>query len=216
MNEDLSSPEWGGQVSFLLNTFEMKNLVFGIFTIALMSACQSIPEKKIEAAQWLSSEEQASFMNEIRSLQSHTKIESDAHSSSELMKMTHSVKSLGELVYYYEEPELKECYFVLLQPAPSIHEKYVALGAKITRSEKGEILSYEEVFRTWKHPKEVILERGAFLFKEMIAGHDLSAYNASRMGDTYIEFPNEHVSYDRAKRQWISHQHPLDSLQQLR
>ncbi|WP_238531621.1 hypothetical protein [Nitritalea halalkaliphila] len=45
---------------------------------------------------------------------------------------------------------------------------------KIQRNADGQLLHYEEVFRTWKFEEEELLEKGLFLFDRMVRGEDLT------------------------------------------
>jgi hypothetical protein len=76
------------------------------------------------------------------------------------------------------------------------------MGGKIQYGDDGKIVTYEEIFRTWKMPKDTLVVRGAFLFDRMVTGKDLSLYYSKFQGDKYIEFPNERFIFDKATRTW--------------
>ena len=93
-------------------------------------------------------------------------------------------------------------YFLISRPAPSLYEKRVATGGKLKMNDKGELIEYEEVFRTWKMKDEELIVKGLLLFDLMVNGKDLTHYYRSNSTEEYIEFPDEHNYYDKAERTW--------------
>jgi hypothetical protein len=74
-------------------------------------------------------------------------------------------------------------------------------------SEKDSLVEYEEVFRTWKMPKDTLARRGALLFDKMVKGESLAQFlTANSGGIEYIEFPDPYVHYDKQSRTWKSTQ----------
>lgn len=108
-----------------------------------------------------------------------------------------------DLIAYYIDQQ-KEHYFLIARIAPSIDEKWVATGGRMRYGANGEISEYEEVFRTWKLPREDLEVRGKYLFGLMVRGEDLTPYYTVSAGFNYIEFPDEFVSYDKESRSWKS------------
>lgn len=121
-----------------------------------------------------------------------------------------------DLLYFYEDETSGESYFLITRLAPSIHYKKVATAGKIKRNSNGEIIYYEEAFRTWKMPVEELHEKSYTLFKEYVNNRDLSDYYVTNSGEEeYIEFPNDNVSYNAEKRIWISSiENPMESFYQ--
>lgn len=111
-----------------------------------------------------------------------------------------------ELVYYIQDKADKNTfYFLMTRIAPSLHEKRVAIGGKVSYGDDGEVIYYEEVFRTWKMLVPELKEKSDLLFSLYIAGKDLTPYyTANSKGVEYIEFPDEHVNFDPAKKLWVS------------
>lgn len=93
-------------------------------------------------------------------------------------------------------------YFLISRPAPSLYEKRVAIGGKLKLNEKGELLEYEEVFRTWKMKDEELKVKGLLLFDLMVNNNDVSPYYRVNSTEEYIEFPDEHNYYDKTDRTW--------------
>lgn len=96
-------------------------------------------------------------------------------------------------------------YFETRQIAPSLHRKKTATGGRLVKSKAGEIVYYEEVYRTWKMTDSLLDVRTPAFFEGMISGQDLTKYYTENINsDTYIEFPNKFVIFDVKLRKWIS------------
>jgi hypothetical protein len=94
-------------------------------------------------------------------------------------------------------------YFLVSRIAPSLKVKKVAVGVKMNRDEDGNLLNYEEVFRTWKFEIPEMQEKGLMLFDKMVRGEDLKPYYPQNSGaEEFIEFPDEKVYYDVNERRW--------------
>jgi hypothetical protein len=127
-----------------------------------------------------------------------------------------SLRMLDKYDSHYEEQIAKhqlmayyiakngEHFFLVTRRAPSIHEKLVATGGKMRFDKFGELISYEEVFRTWKLFENELNERAPYLFDLMVKGEDLTPYYTATSGFNYIEFPDENVYYDTESRTWKS------------
>lgn len=108
-----------------------------------------------------------------------------------------------QLLAYHSDGDGRE-YLLLMREAPSLFKKYVATGIRFERDPSGEISYYEEVFRTWKMPKEELESKGRMLFSKMVRGEDLSPYYPENSGqEEYIEFPDQRNAYDPVTRRWL-------------
>lgn len=93
-------------------------------------------------------------------------------------------------------------FFLYARRAPSLQEKYVAIAGKVA-VKNGEMLYYEEVFRTWKKTMPALRPLSLKLFHEMIEGKDLTPYYTENSGDEYIiEFPSKEVYFDVHNKIW--------------
>jgi hypothetical protein len=79
----------------------------------------------------------------------------------------------------------------------------VSTGIRLKVSDD-KITFYEEVFRTWRLPEDILLPRADTLFARMVNGEDLTPYYTASKADQYIEFPDEHTWYDTLARHWVS------------
>lgn len=110
-----------------------------------------------------------------------------------------------KLEAYHQTPE-GDVYFLVSRIAPSIEVKRVATGGKIIYDNKKNITEYSEIFRTWKMKLPELKVKSLFLFQEMINNKDLTKYYTATTGDSnhYIEFPDEHNTYDVQNRKWVT------------
>lgn len=108
--------------------------------------------------------------------------------------------SQSRLEQYYIDG--KKQFFLLSQPAPSLVEKRNATGGKMILDEDGNLIEYEEVFRTWKMVPDTLEKRSFFLFDKMVKGESLDPYLTKNSNVEYIEFPDDHAYYDKASRAW--------------
>lgn len=94
-------------------------------------------------------------------------------------------------------------YFLISRRAPSLIEKRVATGGKMKLDDKGELVEYEEVFRTWKMVDSVQIKKSIFLFDKMVKGESLDPFlTKNSMPEEYIEFPDDQVYFDKNERTW--------------
>lgn len=111
-----------------------------------------------------------------------------------------------QLTHYFFSPD-GEHFFLIQRRAPSLYEKYVATGGRMRFDANDSLVEYEEVFRTWKMPKDTLARRGAILFEKMVKGESLTPFlTANSGGVEYIEFPDPYVYYDKQARTWKSTQ----------
>lgn len=110
-----------------------------------------------------------------------------------------------KLEAYHQTPE-GDVYFLVSRIAPSIEVKRVATGGKLKYDSKKNITEYSEIFRTWKMKLPELKVKSLFLFQEMINNKDLTQYYTATTGDSnhYIEFPDEHNTYDVQNRIWVT------------
>lgn len=185
--------------SLLLNG----KIVAGCCLLFFLVACN---QPEIGAETQLSKAEQDSFVYSlIRYIgKLPGKVNHSNKFSSEFDDYYKELSKKHQLRYYYKDKGGKE-YYSITRIAPSIIEKYVSVNGMLLRDKAGKIIQFEEIFRTWKMPLNEQLEVTEKLFREMLAGKDLSKYYPENSGKAYIiEFPNAEVYYDKVKQQWVS------------
>jgi len=93
-------------------------------------------------------------------------------------------------------------YFLMTRQARSITPMREGIGGKMKYDENGQLIVYEEVFRTWKMPDSLLVKRGRELFEAMVKGKDLTIYTPKYSGDKYIEYPDTRFTFDKIERKW--------------
>lgn len=181
--------------------------IIGLFIITLLTyACQSSPDYRPEF--YLDPIEKDEMLQKII-----------RYAGKLPQKVSDSLKFNNKHDAYYRELASKhqfthyyisdngEHFFMIKRPAPSLHEKYAATGGRMRFNETDSLIEYEEVFRTWKMIPDTLLRRGALLFDKMVTGKSLEPYLTKNSGGIeFIEFPDEHVTYDKESRLWKSKQ----------
>ncbi len=182
----------------------MKNLIFRIsFFIIILAgtACRQAAQYQPET--YLSRAEQEQFLQKI------------ARYTARLPKrVTHKDKFNARFDAYYDE-EMKKYdvqqyhigpdsthYFMITRPAPSLREKRVAIGGRLKYDHRGNIASYEEVFRTWKMEQEKLTRKGKTLFSTMVETGNVDAYLPDKREDDWVEFPDGKSYFDVGARRW--------------
>lgn len=109
-----------------------------------------------------------------------------------------------KLEFFHQTADGKS-FFLFTRIAPSIKEKYVAIGGYVMFDAQQNITDYAEVFRTWKMTSDELAPKSLLLFDLMVRGEDLSPYYTANSGnEEYIEFPDAHTHYDKEQRLWVS------------
>ncbi|MCI0920227.1 hypothetical protein [Sphingobacterium rhinopitheci] len=107
------------------------------------------------------------------------------------------------LTKYYVNPKDNYIYFEISRIAPSIHERYVATGGRLKKNSNGTIITYEEIYRTWKLDKSKLKKKSDIFFDYIVNGKDLSEFYTAKIGDTeHIEFPDEQTFFNINTRRW--------------
>jgi hypothetical protein len=96
-----------------------------------------------------------------------------------------------------------EVYFLVSKPATDLKLKWHALGGKFKINGVGEVVEYEEIFRTWKMTPDALKPRSYFLFEKMIKEEPLEPYYTKNSnGVDLIELPDDRTYFDKAIGEW--------------
>ena len=178
--------------------------LYSFLLIFLFSCAEPDLEKRYDPATQLNTQEQDSltysiirYMGKLPAQATHlNKFDIKFDSAYQVLAGRHKLIGLSK--------DKGVLYFMYIRHAPSIKEKFVAIGGKL-KKENDSIVSYEEIFRTWKKEKEELKPLAYQLFHEMVKGKDLSRYYPENSGNEYIiEFPNADVHFDSEERVWKS------------
>ena len=104
-----------------------------------------------------------------------------------------------KFVNYHIDPEDSLHYFFLIRPARNIHDHKRGVFGKYKLDKDLNLLMFEEVANTPMMPEEEILEKGSYLWKDLIYFKDLGRFFLNK---AYVEFPDERTRYDKTKKEW--------------
>lgn len=83
-----------------------------------------------------------------------------------------------------------------------MEEKRVANAGKFVLGEKGELVHYKEVFRTFKMKPSELQKKSMFLFDKPVRNESLALFERTKSQEEYIEFPDERNYFDDKERTW--------------
>ncbi|MCS6824743.1 MAG: hypothetical protein NZ529_10640 [Cytophagaceae bacterium] len=90
-------------------------------------------------------------------------------------------------------------YFLIWKVAPSLYEKYIAIGGRFKKDKNGKVIQFEEIFNTWKMKPDELEEKSFALFDYMVKNGNVDPF----MKEEYlIEFPDDKVYYDKKECRW--------------
>lgn len=180
-----------------------------LFLVFIVTSCSTTKkEEKYSPLSYLSETDQKKIKEEIIRYVAKTPRRVTGDIKFDTTYDEHYAKQVEghELLAYYKASD-GEHFFLVSRIAPSIQEKLVATGGRMRFDDDFKLTEYEEVFRTWKMNREDLEVRATYLFDLMVKGEDLTPYYTATAGFNYIEFPDEHVTYDKVKRTWVSDQY---------
>jgi hypothetical protein len=95
-----------------------------------------------------------------------------------------------------------ECYFLLSRPVANLNSLRRGVVGRFTLN-KGSLMPehFEEVVNTPHFSEELVVERGTFLFQELIKKGNLDEYLSMKH---YVEWPDKYLKYDIKKNTWVS------------
>jgi hypothetical protein len=191
-------------------------LAIVIFTF---SACQENQMRNIDPNFYLTAEEQDSFLYSIARY--HGKLPGKANHKtkfeSRFDEEYKNISSQHELISYFKDEDNQYIYFMTYRIAPSLHLKKVATAGVVTYDKDGQMIHYEEKFRTWRFPVDELNQKSSMLFQLLLDQKDLSKYYPQNSGEEeFIEFPDENTHFDIELRRWVSKsENPLEAYYNL-
>jgi hypothetical protein len=178
----------------------MKKLFFGLLISITLLSCQS---KKYETNVYFSQEQEDSLLTNIV-----TYIYTTAPQATNETKFQHQFRgfytknlSSFNLQNYYQSEDGWN-YFFLIRPVGGSPKFRRGVLGKFKLKEKSLMpIDFEEVANTPHLSEELVKERGKYLFQELIKNGNLNKQIHMKQ---YIEWPDEHLAYDKKTNQWIT------------
>jgi hypothetical protein len=111
---------------------------------------------------------------------------------------------------YYVAPDDTHYFFLIRPVGNSSKFKRGVLGKFRLKKDSLMPTQFEEIVNTPHLEEKTVVERGKFLFQELIKSGNLNKYIAMKH---YIEWPDERLVYDKKINEWVGVQSTVDSLQ---
>jgi hypothetical protein len=178
----------------------MKKILAPIFiSLFVFSACHS----KDEAEYYYSNDERDTLLTNVITYVSENAVYADLNTRFEKKFRAEYVSRLP--LYHFvkfTKMENGECYFLLSRPVAGLKSLRRGVVGKFTLKD-GELLptNFEEVVNTPHFSEELVVERGTFLFQELIKKGNLSEYVSMKH---YVEWPDKNLQYDKKRHTWVA------------
>lgn len=200
----------------------MKYILMVLIAVWSLSACKQTVESELikltRASEKMLPEDMEAFKYSIMRYTGKLPGKADHITKFDTIFDSHyqNLATQHDLLFYEKSGDT--VYFLITRMAPSLYEKKVAIGGKLSYGKDGRISYYEEAFRTWKMLVPELEQKAELLFGLYLSGKDLSPYyTINSKGVEYIEFPDEDVYYDTEKRFWVSkREDPLEELYDMK
>lgn len=173
-----------------------------LFILLIFTACQK-ENLNIEPSNYLSTKEIDDFKYKIIRYVDRlpAKVTEENKFKTDYDSIYKEMAKNADLIFYHTENDT--VYFAITKIAPSIKLKKTATVGKLKMDNGGNLLYYEEAFRTWKMEDLELKEKTKLLFEKYVKNEDLTPYYTKHSGnDFYIEFPDDATYYDVKKRKW--------------
>ena len=125
------------------------------------------------------------------------------------------VKSLPKfrIEKYHQTPDGWNYFFIVRPVGNSLKYKRGVLGKFRLKKDSLSPEAFEEVVNTPHLEEKVLIERGDFLFHELIKNGNLDKYLAMKH---YIEWPDARLMYDKNINEWVGRkQSTVDNLEKI-
>lgn len=180
----------------------MKNLAL-FFLFFCVVSCN--PSSKYKPDGSLSKEQQEEFKYEIIRFAGKLakRATHETKFNAEFDELYQKAAKSMNLDKYFVNDKDGYIYFEVSRIAPSNYERYVATGGRLKKDNEGNIVDYEEIYRTWKMSREDLAKKTPTYFEYMINGKDLSEFYTVNIGNTEnIEFPDYQSFFNKELRRW--------------
>ena len=104
-----------------------------------------------------------------------------------------------QFVNYHVDPVDSLHYFFLIRPARNVHDHKRGVFGKYKLEKDLELTMFEELANTPMMAEEEILEKGGFLWEDLMYFKNLDRFFLNK---AYVEFPDDRTRYDLVKKEW--------------
>jgi hypothetical protein len=178
----------------------MKNLMLGLLFPIFLFSCQS---KKQKIDSYFSKNQQDSLFTNIVTYLYIPAPQATNETKFEPQFRGFYTKSLSSfnLQNYYQAEDGWNYFFMIRAVGGSPTFRRGVLGKFKLKENSLMPTEFEEVANTPHLEEEVVNERGKYLFQELIKNGNLDKQIPMKQ---YIEWPDEHLAYDKKQHEWIT------------
>lgn len=176
----------------------MRNYILGVLIILLAGACNT---SKYDVDNYLDGAIQDSVMTDIITYIYKVPKGADSKRKHELEYRKLYVSQLDQFqwVYYQIDKTDSTHYFYLTRPAKNTTGSRRGVLGKFKLGPDHTLQDFEEIANTPMLPEEELLEKGGFLWKDLMHYKSVDRYHLNK---AYIEFPDERIRYDAIRHEW--------------
>jgi hypothetical protein len=178
----------------------MKQTLFCLIFIVFFISCNS---KKYQASDYFTDNQRDSLLTNIITYLYIPAPQATNDTKFQPQFRRFYTKNLSSfyLQNYYQSPDGWSYFFVIRPVGGSPKFRRGVLGKFKLESNSLMPTEFEEVANTPHLAEEIVKERGQYLFKELIKNGNLDKQIPMKQ---YIEWPDEHLNYDKKANQWIT------------
>ena len=177
----------------------MKNIIFGLLITISIFSCQS---KNSKFNTYLSDGQNDSLLTNIVTY-IYT-LAPNATSETRFQRQFRGFYAKNTTKFILEDLQKSPDgwhYFFIIRPVGGGTFKRGVLGKFKLKEHSTMPTEFEEVANTPHLAEAVALERGKYLFQELVKNGNLDKQIPMKQ---YIEWPDEHLAYDKKQHQWIT------------
>ena len=175
----------------------MKNTFLGLFIIISILSCQS---KNTKSEIYLSDNQQDSLLkNIVTYLYTLAPNAIPQTKFQPQFRRFYAKNSSKFTLENLQESPNGWTYFFVIRPVGGSNFRRGVLGKFKLKENSTTPTEFEEIANTPHLKEEIVKERGAYLFQELVKNGNLNAQIPMKQ---YIEWPDEHLAYDKKVHEW--------------
>lgn len=177
----------------------MKYLVFSLLILVCLSSCER--PSKYDASRYFDKATQDTIMTNIITNIYKVPKGADPKRKRELeyRKLYANQLPQFQFVHYHIDQRDSVHYFYLIRPARNEKGYKRGVLGKYRVDRDNNLLDFEEIANTPMLPENEILEKGEFLWDDLMYYGNIDRYYLNK---AFIEFPDDRTRYDRVKKEW--------------
>lgn len=165
----------------------------------IFSACHS----KDEAEYYFSNNERDTLLTNVITYVSENAVYANLETRFDKKFRSEYVSRLP-LYHFVKFTKMEDgtCYFLLSRPVANLKDLRRGVVGKFILKQ-GSLLpeNFEEVVNTPHFAEDLVVERGTFLFQELIKKGNLNEYLSM---EHYVEWPDKYLKYDKKSHTWVA------------